>query len=72
MTLSGGEAQRLKLAATLDSDLTGLLYILDEPTAGLHPQDTAGMVEILRALRDNGNTVLVIEHDPTSSARPII
>ncbi len=64
MTLSGGESQRLKLAATLDSDLTGLLYILDEPTAGLHPQDTAGMVEILRTLRDNGNTVLVIEHDP--------
>lgn len=64
MTLSGGEAQRLKLAATLDSDLTGLLYILDEPTAGLHPQDTAGMVETLRALRDKGNTVLVIEHDP--------
>lgn len=64
MTLSGGEAQRLKLAAALDSDLTGILYILDEPTAGLHPQDTAGMLQVLCSLRDKGNTVLVVEHDP--------
>ena len=64
ITLSGGELQRVKLAATLDSDLTGIIYILDEPTVGLHPQDTAGMIAILQRLRDLGNTVIVIEHDP--------
>lgn len=63
ITLSGGEMQRLRLAAVLDSDLSGMIYILDEPTAGLHPGDTAGLVEILRKLRDLENTVLVIEHD---------
>lgn len=63
-TLSGGELQRLRLAAVLDSELTGVLYLLDEPTVGLHPRDTAGLVEVLKALRDRGNTVLVIEHDP--------
>ena len=63
MTLSGGEAQRLRLAAVLDSDLTGVIYILDEPTISLHPKDTEGLLIILRALRDKGNTVLVIEHD---------
>lgn len=64
VTLSGGESQRLRLAAALDADLTGLIYILDEPTAGLHPRDTRGLIGMLRHLRDEGNTVLVIEHDP--------
>lgn len=63
MTLSGGEAQRIKLAATLDSNLTGIIYILDEPTIGLHPKDTGGIINILKKLRDLGNTVIVIEHD---------
>lgn len=63
MTLSGGEVQRLRLAAVLDSDLTGVIYILDEPTISLHPKDTAGLLTVLRSLRDKGNTVLVIEHD---------
>ncbi|HEX3048311.1 MAG TPA: excinuclease ABC subunit UvrA, partial [Bacillota bacterium] len=64
ITLSGGELQRVKLAAALDSDLTGIIYIMDEPTIGLHPKDTAGMIAILKRLRDLGNTVIVIEHDP--------
>lgn len=64
ITLSGGELQRIKLAATLDSDLTGIIYILDEPTIGLHPKDTEGMVTILKKLRDLGNTIILIEHDP--------
>lgn len=63
MTLSGGEAQRIKLAATLDSTLTGLIYIMDEPTIGLHPKDTKGIIHILKELRDLGNTVIIIEHD---------
>jgi excinuclease ABC subunit A len=63
VTLSGGEMQRIRLAAVLDADLSGVIYILDEPTAGLHPKDTAGLVTILRNLRDLGNSVLVIEHD---------
>ena len=63
MTLSGGEAQRIKLAATLDCTLTGIIYIMDEPTIGLHPKDTTGIINILKELRDLGNTVIVIEHD---------
>lgn len=63
MTLSGGEAQRIKLAATLDSSLTGIIYIMDEPTIGLHPKDTTGIITILKELRDLENTVIVIEHD---------
>jgi excinuclease ABC subunit A len=62
-TLSGGEAQRLRLAALLGSGLTGVLYVLDEPTIGLHPRDTARLIRTLKRLRDLGNTVLVIEHD---------
>ncbi|MGA7731315.1 MAG: excinuclease ABC subunit UvrA [Chloroflexia bacterium] len=62
-TLSMGEAQRLRLAALLGSSLTGVLYVLDEPTIGLHQRDTGRMIEILRQLRDLGNTVLVVEHD---------
>jgi excinuclease ABC subunit A len=62
-SLAAGEAQRLRLAALLGSGLTGVLYVLDEPTIGLHPRDTPRLVRMLRALRDLGNTVLVIEHD---------
>jgi excinuclease ABC subunit A len=62
-SLSAGEAQRLRLAALLGSGLTGVLYVLDEPTIGLHPADGSRLVEVLRRLRDLGNTVLVIEHD---------
>ncbi|SDH94821.1 excinuclease ABC subunit A [Planococcus glaciei] len=63
VTLSGGESQRLRLATILGSALSGVLYILDEPTIGLHPKDTAGLVAVLKQLRDLDNTVLVIEHD---------
>jgi excinuclease ABC subunit A len=62
-SLSAGEAQRLRLAALLGSGLTGVLYVLDEPTIGLHARDVPRLVRMLRALRDLGNTVLVIEHD---------
>lgn len=63
-TLSGGESQRIRLAALLGSGLTGVLYVLDEPTTGLHSRDTTRLVQVLKKLRDLGNTVLVIEHDP--------
>lgn len=62
-TLSGGEAQRLRLAKALGSPLTGICYILDEPSIGLHPQDHAQLMKTLFSLRDAGNTVLVVEHD---------
>jgi excinuclease ABC subunit A len=62
-SLSAGEAQRLRLAALLGSGLTGVLYVLDEPTIGLHPRDTARLINVMRQLRDLGNTVLVVEHD---------
>ena len=62
-TLSAGEAQRLRLASLLGSGLTGVLYVFDEPTIGLHPRDTRRLIGVLRRLRDLGNTVLVIEHD---------
>ncbi|HSL44784.1 MAG TPA: excinuclease ABC subunit UvrA [Anaerolineales bacterium] len=62
-SLSAGEAQRLRLAALLGSGLTGVLYVLDEPTIGLHQRDTARLIKVLRQLSDLGNTVLVIEHD---------
>ncbi len=62
-SLSGGESQRLKLAAALSSGLTGVLYILDEPTTGLHPHDTAKLLSTLHKLKAADNTVLVIEHD---------
>lgn len=62
-TLSGGEAQRIKLATSLGSQLVGTLYVLDEPSIGLHPSDTARLVNILYKLRRLGNTVLVVEHD---------
>lgn len=63
MTLSGGEAQRMKLASILDATITGIIYLMDEPTMGLHPKDTEGIMEILKSVRDRGNTVIVIEHD---------
>lgn len=63
-TLSAGESQRLKLACVLGSGLTGVLYVLDEPTTGLHPHDTAKLLKTLRGIQEAGNTVLVIEHDP--------
>ncbi|MGO8995736.1 MAG: excinuclease ABC subunit UvrA [Polyangiaceae bacterium] len=62
-TLSGGEMQRLRLSAQLGSGLTGALYVLDEPTIGLHPRDTKALLANLRALVDGGSTVLVVEHD---------
>ena len=62
-TLSAGEGQRLRLAALLGSGLTGVIYVLDEPTIGLHQRDIGRLVAVLRQLRDLGNTVLVIEHD---------
>ncbi len=63
-TLSGGETQRINLATALGSSLIGTLYVLDEPSIGLHPRDNARLINILKSLRDIGNTVLVVEHDP--------
>lgn len=65
ITLSAGETQRLRLASTLDSELTSIIYILDEPTVGLHPCDTQELITKLKMLRDKGNSVFVIEHDPS-------
>lgn len=62
-TLSGGEFQRIKLATALGSALVGSMYIMDEPSIGLHPRDTARMIEVLQSLRDLGNTVIVVEHE---------
>ena len=62
-TLSGGEARRVRLSASLGSELTGVCYVLDEPTVGLHPRDVDALTEALLELRDRGNTVLVVEHD---------
>lgn len=62
-TLSGGEAQRIRLATQVGSGLTGVLYVLDEPSIGLHPKDNARLIETLKHLRDLGNTLLVVEHD---------
>jgi excinuclease ABC subunit A len=63
-TLSGGEAQRIQLATNLGSSLVGALYVLDEPSIGLHPRDSERLIRLLHSLRDIGNTVLVVEHDP--------
>jgi excinuclease ABC subunit A len=63
-TLSGGEAQRIQLATNLGSSLVGALYVLDEPSIGLHPRDSSRLISLLHNLRDIGNTVLVVEHDP--------
>ncbi|HVN48711.1 MAG TPA: excinuclease ABC subunit UvrA [Bacteroidota bacterium] len=63
MTLSGGESQRISLATSLGSSLMGALYVLDEPTIGLHPRDNQRLIDLLKSLRDVGNTVMVVEHD---------
>jgi excinuclease ABC subunit A len=63
-TLSGGEAQRINLAAALSSSLVGTLFVLDEPSIGLHPRDNGRLIQILKSLKDIGNTVMVVEHDP--------
>jgi excinuclease ABC subunit A len=63
-TLSGGESQRIQLATSLGSRLVGALYVLDEPSIGLHSRDTAKLIRIMEELRDLGNTILVVEHDP--------
>ncbi|WP_063602423.1 excinuclease ABC subunit UvrA [Clostridium coskatii] len=62
-TLSGGEGQRVRLAAQLSSEITGIIYVLDEPSTGLHPRDLEKLVSTLLKLRDKGNTVIVVEHD---------
>lgn len=62
-TLSGGESQRINLATSLGSSLVGSMYILDEPSIGLHPRDTENLIAVLQSLRDLGNTVIVVEHD---------
>ncbi|MBU3895840.1 excinuclease ABC subunit UvrA [Patescibacteria group bacterium] len=63
-SLSGGEAQRIRLATQIGSQLSGVLYILDEPSIGLHPKDQHKLIETLKKLRDLGNTIIVVEHDP--------
>src|SRR5690606_25491284 len=63
VSLSGGEAQRIRLATQIGSQLMGVLYILDEPSIGLHQRDNARLIETLQNMRDIGNTVLVVEHD---------
>ena len=63
-TLSSGEAQRVRLATEVSTGLTGITYVLDEPTVGLHPHDTARLLRLITGLRDAGNTVVVVEHDP--------
>ena len=62
-TLSGGESQRIRLASQIGSGLTGVLYVLDEPTIGLHPRDNSRLLGALRHLRDLGNTLVLVEHD---------
>ena len=63
-TLSGGESQRINLVSSLGSSLVGSLYILDEPSIGLHPRDTARLISVIKKLKDLGNTVVIVEHDP--------
>ena len=62
-TLSGGEAQRIRLASQVGSQLTGVLYVLDEPSIGLHPRDNDRLLDTLKSLKEIGNTVIVVEHD---------
>ena len=64
VTLSGGELQRVRLATQIGSGMAGVLYVLDEPSIGLHQKDNAKLIELLKQLRDAGNSVLVVEHDP--------
>jgi excinuclease ABC subunit A len=63
LTLAGGESQRIRLATQLGSSLTGVLYVLDEPTIGMHPRDTIKLLQSLSFIRDSGNTVIIVEHD---------
>ena len=63
LTLAGGESQRIRLATQLGSSLTGVLYVLDEPTIGMHPRDTKKLLENLSSMRDAGNTIIIVEHD---------
>src|SRR5690606_30972341 len=67
-TLSGGESQRVKVVKHLGSSLVEMLYVFDEPTVGLHPRDVPAMTALLARLRDKGNSVLVVEHDPAVMA----
>jgi len=71
-TLSGGESQRIRLASQIGSGLTGVLYVLDEPSIGLHQRDNAKLLESLKGLRDMGNTVLVVEHDEDAIRRKAV
>jgi excinuclease ABC subunit A len=68
-TLSGGESQRIRLAAQLGSNLRGVLYVLDEPTIGLHPRDNQRLLDTLKALKEKGNTLIVVEHDEQTMRR---
>ena len=68
-TLSGGEGQRIRLASQIGSGLMGVLYILDEPSIGLHARDNEALIQTLERLRDMGNTVLVVEHDEETMVR---
>ena len=68
-TLSGGESQRIRLAAQLGSNLRGVLYVLDEPTIGLHPRDNVRLLDTLTALRNKGNSLVVVEHDEETMRR---
>ena len=68
-TLSGGESQRIRLAAQLGSNLRGVLYVLDEPTIGLHPRDNLRLLETLTALREKGNSLVIVEHDEETMRR---
>ena len=61
--MSGGEAQRIRLASQIGSELTGVLYILDEPSIGLHQRDNNRLIDSLKKLRDSGNSIIVVEHD---------
>ena len=65
-TLSGGESQRIRLAAQLGSNLRGVLYVLDEPTIGLHPRDNDKLLKHFQNLRDQGNSLVVVEHDDST------
>ena len=63
MTLSGGESQRIRLATQIGSKLTGVLYVMDEPSIGLHPRDSQKLINTMKEMRDLGNTLIVVEHD---------
>src|SRR5438445_10413417 len=68
-TLSGGESQRIRLAAQLGSNLRGVLYVLDEPTIGLHSRDNLRLLDTLAALREKGNSLVIVEHDEETMRR---